>query len=115
MGNGLGALDISKKGLVGDLGFGVTDGTSDLVCSLVGPGFLKLLLTGNNCASSVGMRNTFKSMESFCYHFKYEWPKDVQKCLSDTAITIWLYLHGILSHKTDLGACCARYPGRIAR
>lgn len=114
-GNGLTAFDMSKEGLIGGLGYGLTDGTSDFICSLVGPHFLKLPVTGDKCGDCVRMPTAVESMDSFCYHFKYEWSSDVRNCMTASAIKVLLHLHGIINQKFELGACCARYPGRIVR
>lgn len=108
-------LDIPKNpdALINELGYGVTDRASDLLCSLVEPNFLAILLTDNNCSRGIVLPSAFKSKENFCHRFKYEWSPDIQKCMSDGAIRILVKLKGITSYQLDLGACCARCLGKI--
>lgn len=116
MGDGLVDIDIPRNPdeLSNKLIYGVTDETNDLMCSMIGPNFLRVLIDDNDCSSGVLLPSAFKSKESFCYQFRNEWPPNVQKCMTDASIRILARIKGIFSFRIDLGACCSRCPGETS-
>lgn len=82
--------------LLNDVVYGVTDVGSSLLCSFLGPNFLKAVFTNRGCRSGVIMPYAFKSKQNFCYYFKYVWSPNIQKCVTDAPIKILVYLPEIV-------------------
>lgn len=112
MGNGVLVIDAPRNpnALVNELGYGLTDETSDLLCSLIVPSFLKLLFNNCRCSSDTLTADAFETKESFCERFRNEWSLDTQKCLNHAAIVILGEVNGIINFKLEIGRCCAQCP-----
>lgn len=92
-------------GLGNELVDGLTGGVNNLLCTLVGPDFLRVVLTKNRCPSGVILPNLFKSYKCYC-HFYNRQPPNIKKCLSDAAARVDIGLDGIIKLDLLLGICC---------
>lgn len=98
-------IGISNAGLVGGLVGGLLDTTNQLVCTLLGPNFLKLLLDEcDDCFNGILLPTEIKSHIEFCALFN-RLPADKQKCVTDGAIR--LKLPSVLRFNFIIGQCCA--------
>lgn len=77
---------------------------------MIGPNFLRLLLTDSRCTSKELTPDACETRDTFCDRFRNE-NEDTQKCLSDASIEILARLKGIVHNESSLGTCCARCPG----
>lgn len=106
LGNGFLGGELVNEGLVGNTFYSVTDKTNDLLCSLLGSNFLRVVLNNNDCPKSLMPRSKFQTKQSFCDFFNNCSPY-IQQCLTDAAIRALVYVHGIVEYRFDLGTCCA--------
>lgn len=103
----------NPNALLNELVYGLTDVTSDL---LIGPNFLRLLLTDSRCfIKDTLTADALESKECFCEHFRNEWSSDTQTCLTDASMEILVKLKGVINYQIDLGACCAHCSGEPKR
>lgn len=95
--------------------FKLSDAGNDLICSFLGPNFLKTIRTENRCQSDVQISDACESIESFCYYLNYVWSSCERKCVSDAAIEILVHIPGVIHYEEHIGSCCAHFIGKIRR
>lgn len=93
----------SQSGLLGSNG--LTGAVGDLVCSLLGPNFLRVYLGSVQCQNGVLLSSSFDSTEEFCAYYLCA-SEEEKECLTTGAAAVTAQLSGLLDLNLVLGDCC---------
>lgn len=106
------SIESTNAGFLGNLYHGLTGDANELLCSFMGPNFLKILLNKNNCPSGIFLPTIFKSCFDFCKYYNRA-PSFAKACLTDAVVDFEGRLNGIIGGSEILGNCCNYFAQRL--